>query len=92
MEFEWDSEKNKANIKKHGISFEVASLVFKDPYRIDLYDFEHSLDEDRYITIGKVGEVLFVISVARENKTRIISARLATAKERRTYYDGNIYS
>ena len=91
MKFEWDPKKNKDNYNKHGISFETASLVFEDPNRIDIYDFDHSLDEDRFITIGLVGRVLFVVSVEREDRTRIISARLANSKERKIYYDGNIY-
>ena len=52
MTFEYDEEKNKANIKKHGISFRSASRVFFDYDRIELYDEENSQDEDRYNTIG----------------------------------------
>lgn len=89
QEFEWDANKDAINKEKHGISFEVAALVFNDPNYIELYDEEHSnRDEDRYIAIGKVGNVLFVVYTERENAIRLISARLATAKERRLYYDG----
>ena len=52
MTFEYDEEKNKANIKKHGISFRSAARVFFDYDRIELYDEENSQDEDRYKTIG----------------------------------------
>lgn len=52
MTFEYEEEKNKANIKKHGISFRSASRVFFDYDRIELYDEENSQDEDRYNTIG----------------------------------------
>ncbi len=51
------------------------------------YDFEHSTDEDRYIAIGMVGDVLFVVFTERSERIRIISARLATEAERRLYYD-----
>ena len=55
---EWDEDKNNINIKKHGISFEDAGLVFGDDARIEYYDEIHSIDEDRYITIGKVEAIL----------------------------------
>ena len=54
LNFEWDEEKEKKNIIKHGIDFETASYVFLDPNRLEYYDKEHSTDEDRYITIGLV--------------------------------------
>lgn len=84
--FEWDEEKNVINIEKHKISFETAALVFNDLDRQEFFDELHSDEEDRYITIGKVGKVLFVVHTDRADATRIISARLATAKERRLYY------
>ena len=52
MLFEYDEEKNETNIKKHGISFEIAARVFFDYNRIELYDEEHSTDEERFDTIG----------------------------------------
>lgn len=54
MNFEYDDEKNRANIRKHGISFRTAARVFFDYDRIELYDEENSLDEDRYDTIGDI--------------------------------------
>lgn len=87
MKFEWDEEKNRKNIEKHSISFEHALHVFEDPMYLEMYDFEHSNDEDRYIAIGKVGNVLFVVFTERKDAIRIISARLATSVERRIYYD-----
>lgn len=84
--FEWNEEKNIINIEKHKISFETAALVFNDLDRQEFFDELHSDEEDRYITIGKVGKVLFVVHTDRADATRIISARLATAKERRLYY------
>lgn len=91
MKFEWDQEKNLINQKKHKISFETAAYAFQDENYIEMYDFEHSTEEDRYIAIGCVGEVLFVVFTERKENIRLISARLATESERRLYYDQNIY-
>ena len=91
MKFEWDEYKNIINKEKHKISFETAAYVFDDPYYIEMFDFEHSIDEDRYIAIGKVGEVLFVVFTERKDTIRLISARLATNAERSLYYDQDIH-
>lgn len=91
MLFEWDEEKNKTNIKKHKISFSIAKFVFNDENRLDIFDDIHSIDEDRYITIGLINQVPVVVTVVyteRGNRIRLISARKATAEERRIYYDG----
>ena len=88
---EWDQEKNLINQQKHKISFETAAYVFEDENYIEMYDFEHSIDEDRYIAIGCVGDVLFVVFTERKENVRLISARLATESQRRLYYDQNIY-
>jgi hypothetical protein len=87
--FEWDEEKEKLNIKKHHISFNLAKKVFNDINRIEIYDIQHSIDEDRYNTIGLVEDVLFVVYTERQDNIRLISARLATEQERRLYYDNN---
>ena len=89
LKFEWDKEKAKLNLQKHGIQFETAAKVFLDKNRIEIFDQTHSIEEDRYITIGLAGDVLFVVYTERNPKIRLISARLATAKERKLYY-GNI--
>ena len=89
MLFEWDEEKNRINLQIHGIDFETAALVFSDPGRIELYDYVHSVDEDRYITIGQIDHnayVLMVVYMPREEVIRLISARPATEKERKAYY------
>ena len=86
MLFEWDEEKNAANIKKHGIDFEDAIRVFEDDDRIEIYDAAHSGEEDRYNTIGMVNDVLFVVYTERREAIRIISARPATRGERSIYY------
>lgn len=91
MSFEWDEEKNKINFEKHGIDFETAALVFGDENRLVFYDENHSIDEDRYITIGNIkGTIVIVMVVYTENDdvTRIISARQADKNERRVYVNG----
>ncbi len=91
MKFEYDEDKNTINKEKHKISFETAAYVFDDPYYIEMFDFEHSVDEDRYIAIGKVGDIVFVVFTERKDTIRLISARLATNAERSLYYDQDIY-
>jgi len=91
LQFEWDDEKAALNLKKHGIAFQDAVLVFNDEYRIEIFDDTHSTFEERYNTIGKVDEVLFVVYTERRSMTRIISARIATPSERRLYYDRKIF-
>ena len=87
MQFEWDEDKAALNLKKHGVRFETTAKVFCDEYRIELYDAEHSADEDRYNTIGMVDNILFVVYTERKNRIRLISARPANSKERSLYYD-----
>lgn len=85
---EWDDNKNQINIRKHGISFETAALVFADEERIEYYDKLHSQDEDRYIVLGCVQGILYVVYTMRDEAARIISARMATSRERKIYYGG----
>ena len=92
LKFEWNEEKDRINREKHGISFETASYVFCDEYYIEMYDFEHSIDENRYIAIDRVSDLLFVVFTERGETIRLISARLATENERRLYYDQNFYN
>ena len=84
---EWDPVKARTNLKKHGVSFEEASTVFDDPLFITFLDVEHSLDEERYITLGlsQRNRLLLVAHTDREGAIRIISARKATKNERRFY-------
>lgn len=87
LQFEWDEGKERINIAKHGIDFVTASHVFLDPDRLEYYDAAHSpAEEDRYITIGYVEEILTVVYTERIKALRIISARVATKKERMIYY------
>lgn len=57
-----------------------------------MYDFEHSMNEDSYVAIGMVGNLLFAVFTERGENIRLISARLATESERRLYYDQNFYN
>ena len=91
LKFEWDEDKNEQNLAKHGIDFETAILVFNDLQRIEIYDMEHSIHEDRYNTIGMVNDILFVVYTERKENIRLISARLATKTERSIYYDTDSY-
>jgi uncharacterized DUF497 family protein len=90
MEFEWDEQKAATNLEKHGVAFEEAASVFGDPLAITFYDPSHSIDEDRFLTIGisAEGRVILLSHTDRESKLRIISARVATRAERKGYEDG----
>ena len=91
LNFEWDEEKNEANKRKHGVGFDTAMLIWEDADRIERYDDIHSVDEDRWISIGKVKDVLFVVHTDRGEAIRIISARIATKQEREEYYGQSNY-
>ena len=87
LQFEWDEGKERINIAKHGIDFATASHVFLDPDRLEYYDEKHStVNEDRFVTIGFAGDVLTVVYTERADALRIISARIATKKEKVIYY------
>lgn len=70
--FEYDEEKNRINIQKHGLSFETAARVFFDYDRLELYDEIHSTDEDRYNTIGDLNAGGMVIGSAPGSDAEII--------------------
>lgn len=87
MRFEWDPKKAKTNEKKQGVSFGEAVTVFYDPMAATFDDPDHSEDEWRFITIGfsSRGHLLVVSHVERGEALRIISARPATANERKRH-------
>jgi len=89
LEFDWDPRKDKANQKKHGVSFEEAQSVFFDDYATQFYDEEHSDLEERFILLGMSikPQVLVVCHCERQSGSviRLISARKATAAERKYY-------
>jgi uncharacterized DUF497 family protein len=88
--FEWDVAKARANSRKHGVAFREAMTAFGDENSITIADPEHSIEEERSVLIGisQLGRVLVVSFTERQWRIRIISARLATRRERRQYEKG----
>ena len=88
--FEWDSQKDKININKHGVSFEEAKTVFYDEYAISYFDPEHSEEEDRFLLLGmsfKLKTLVICHCFRQEEKiVRIISARKADKDEEQVYW------
>ena len=89
--FEWDEDKAKANLRKHGVSFEEAQTVFTDPLAMTIPDPDHSIDEARFIIIGESDKkrILVVAHTERKKKIRLISARKAARAERKKYEEEN---
>jgi len=91
MRFSWDEEKRRANRRKHGIAFEDAKSAFDDPLAVSIVDDEHSIAEERWLTIGmsSQGQLLVVahtyLQSNGEESIRIINARRPTTHERRKY-------
>jgi uncharacterized DUF497 family protein len=87
LNFEWDANKAKSNLEKHRISFEEASTVFGDSRSLTIPDPVHSEVENRFITLGSShrGKLLVVVHTERGDNIRIISARVASKRERRSY-------
>ncbi len=87
VNFEWDEEKAKANLKKHKVTFDEAATVFLDPFSITILDPDHSVEEQRHVDIGSSdkGHILVVVYTERGSNTRIISTRKATSSERKLY-------
>lgn len=90
MEFEWNQNKAKLNLEKHGVSFQEASTVFNDPLSVTFSDPDHSIGENRYIIIGRsqFGQLLIVAHTDRGEEVRVISARKITQQERKFYEEG----
>ena len=91
MEFEWDSKKAAANLRRHGISFEEATTIFGDRLARTYEDPDHSTEEPRELTFGhsSAGRALVVSHCEQGERTRIISARRMTRRERRQYEEGD---
>lgn len=87
MQFEWDPAKAAENLAKHGVSFEEAATVFRDPLSATGADPDHSVGEARFVTFGTStsGRLLVVAHTEDGDTIRIISARLTTASERDLY-------
>ena len=95
--FQWDHSKARSNLQKHKVSFKRAAVVFRDPNAVSVFDESHSIEEDRWVTIGvdESGILLVVIHTFTEetpskNTIRIISARKAAGRERQQYEDQGI--
>ena len=90
MEFEWDADKAEANVAKHEVSFDEAATAFGDPLSLTIPDPDHSDDEDRFVLLGETfgGRLVVVVHTDRNERIRIISARIATRRERRSYAEG----
>ena len=87
MTFHWDPFKAKVNLWKHRVSFEEATTALLDPLSKTDFDPDHSIEEHRFITVGmSVRRRLLIVSYTEHgDKVRLISARLATKTERKTY-------
>lgn len=92
IDFDWDPEKAKLNLRRHKLSFEQAATVFQDPMALSVFDDDHSDNEERWSTMGRAreGAILVVIHTFHEERTgdisiRIISARRALKREAKNY-------
>lgn len=92
LRFEWDANKALANARKHGVRFEEAVTVFRDPLALIFDDEDHSDEELREIIIGhsERNRLLLVCFTERNDSVRITSARKATRRERRDYEENRI--
>ena len=88
VDYEWDPKKAASNLRKHGVDFADAALVFEDEYAVTIEDDDP--DEKRFVSIGMdaLARILVVVYMWRGEKIRIISARDATPRERREYKEG----
>lgn len=89
-DFEWDDDKAARNLANHGISFEAARLAFDDVFAVVREDRRQNYGEDRLMLLGMVQERVLVVSYTiRNDRVRIISARVAEPQERRRYHEEN---
>jgi len=91
VNFEWDPGKARQNRRKHRVSFQEAATVFGDPLGVTYPDPDHSISEQRFITVGmsSADRVLIVAHIDRNENVRIISARKTTQRERKHYEEKN---
>jgi uncharacterized protein len=82
-DFEWDGEEARRNLVKHGVDFVKAALAMRDPLSLDYDDL---VEPDHLITLAgsPTGRILYIVSTVRDDRIRIISARVATSNERRS--------
>lgn len=85
LQFAWNKSKAPDNYRRHGVTFELAKEVFKDPFAIEFLDDRQDYGEERFVIIGMVAtRVLYVAYTERQNLIRVISARRATKHEQET--------
>jgi uncharacterized DUF497 family protein len=91
IDFEWDPNKAAQNLRKHNVTFEEAATVFRDDLSITIPDPDHSMEEERFITVGLSSQnlLLMIAHVERGDCIRIISARELTPRERRQYEEAS---
>ena len=91
LEFEWHDAKAEINLEVHGVSFELATTVFRDPFAVERVDDREDYGEVRFVIIGMASGavLLFVVYTEREERIRLISARRATTHEQDDYYRQN---
>jgi uncharacterized protein len=91
LEFEWHDAKAEANLQAHGVGFELAKTVFKDPFAVERLDDREDYGEERFVIIGAAegNVVLFVAYTERGDRIRIISARRAMQNEQDDYFGQN---
>ena len=91
MNFDWDAGKAVSNLRKHGVAFVDAAMVFLDEGRIEIYDDRENYGEDRWIVVGRVSKLILcvVYTVRQDDTTRIISARKAVRYEQKQYRQTN---
>ena len=88
ISFEWDEQKAKANLAKHGVSFHEAKGAFQDPFALELLDVRFDYGEERYILIAMVGgRCLTIVHAERNDVCRLISARISTRAEQDAYFE-----
>lgn len=90
MDIAWNRLNAAANERKHGVGFGEDMTVLADPLALTGFDPDHSDEEDRFVTVGTsvAGKLLVVVHTDRGDEVRLISARLATRRERKVYEDG----
>jgi uncharacterized protein len=91
LQFEWDKAKAENNLRRHGVSFDLAKTVFEDPFAIEFLDDREEHGEERFAIVGmnEAKVLLFVAYTEREERIRIISARRATQYEQDGYFQQN---
>jgi uncharacterized protein len=89
--FEWDPNKASANVQKHGVTFKEAATVFRDDFSVTVLDPDHSIEEERFITVGmsSQNQLLMIAHTERSERIRVISARPLTPRERRQYEEAD---